>query len=62
LTRNDKSKQGSSGGPITKDNTSVEYYATIFTVMESPLQKGVIWTAQMDGLVQLTRDGGKKLD
>jgi hypothetical protein len=36
LTRNDKSRQGASGGPITKDNTSVEYYATIFTAMESP--------------------------
>jgi photosystem II stability/assembly factor-like uncharacterized protein len=59
LTRNDKAKQGSSGGPITKDNTSVEYYSTIFTVMESPLQKGVIWTGSDDGLVQLTRDGGK---
>ncbi len=59
LTRNDKSKQGSSGGPITKDNTSIEYYDTIFTMMESPLQKGVIWTGSDDGLVQLTRDGGK---
>jgi photosystem II stability/assembly factor-like uncharacterized protein len=58
LTRNDKSKQGSSGGPITKDNTSVEYYSTIFTVMESPLQKGVIWTGSDDGLVQVTRDAG----
>jgi photosystem II stability/assembly factor-like uncharacterized protein len=59
LTRNDKSKQGSSGGPITKDNTSIEYYDTIFTVMESPVQQGVIWTGSDDGLVQLTRDGGK---
>jgi Sortilin, neurotensin receptor 3, len=59
LTRNDKAKQGSSGGPITKDNTSVEYYSTIFTVMESPVQRGVIWTGSDDGLVQLTRDGGK---
>ncbi|MDQ1708201.1 MAG: hypothetical protein QOJ88_1412 [Pyrinomonadaceae bacterium] len=59
LTRNDKSKQGSSGGPITKDNTSVEYYSTIFTVMESPLQPGLIWTGSDDGLVQVTRDGGK---
>src|SRR2546427_282726 len=40
LTRNDKSKQGASGGPITKDNTSIEYYDTIFTVMESPVQAG----------------------
>ncbi|MBA2704501.1 MAG: glycosyl hydrolase [Blastocatellia bacterium] len=59
LTRNDKSKQASSGGPITKDNTSIEYYDTIFTVMESPVAKGVIWTGSDDGLVQLTRDGGK---
>jgi photosystem II stability/assembly factor-like uncharacterized protein len=59
LTRNDKSKQGSSGGPITKDNTSVEYYSTIFYVAESPVEPGVIWTGSDDGLVQLTRDGGK---
>jgi photosystem II stability/assembly factor-like uncharacterized protein len=59
LTRNDKSKQGPGGGPITKDNTSVEYYDTIFTVAESPLQKGVIWTGSDDGLVQVTRDNGK---
>ena len=59
LTRNDKSKQASSGGPITKDNTSIEYYDTIFTVMESPLQAGTIWVGTDDGLVQLSRDGGK---
>ncbi len=59
LTRNDKSKQASSGGPITKDNTSIEYYDTIFTVMESPVQAGTIWTGSDDGLVQITRDGGK---
>src|ERR1700730_9617556 len=59
LTRNDKSKQASSGGPITKDNTSIEYYDTIFTVMESPLQAGTIWTGSDDGLVNVSRDGGK---
>jgi len=59
LTRNDKSKQGSSGGPITKDNTSIEYYCTIFTVMESPVEKGTIWVGSDDGLVHITRDGGK---
>ncbi len=59
LTRNDKSKQGTSGGPITQDNTSVEYYSTIFTVAESPVQAGVIWSGSDDGLVQVTRDGGK---
>lgn len=59
LTRADSSKMGASGGPITKDNTSVEYYCTIFTLMESPLEKGLIWTGSDDGLVYLTRDGGK---
>lgn len=59
LTRNDKSRQGSSGGPITKDNTSVEYYGTIFTVAESSLEPGVLWTGSDDGLVHVSRDGGK---
>ena len=59
LTRNDKSKQGPTGGPITKDNTSVEYYNTIFTVSESPVQRGVIWAGSDDGLVHVTRDNGK---
>jgi len=58
LTRNDKSKQQSSGGPLTKDNTSVEYYDTVFTIDESPVEKGVIWVGTDDGLVQVTRDGG----
>ena len=59
LTRDDKSKQGTSGGPITQDNTSVEYYCTIFTVAESTLQKGVIWAGSDDGFVHITRDNGK---
>ncbi|HET6973357.1 MAG TPA: hypothetical protein VFH96_04995 [Pyrinomonadaceae bacterium] len=59
LTRNDKTKQASSGGPITKDNTSIEYYGTIFTVMESPVQAGTIWAGSDDGLVHVSRDGGK---
>ncbi len=59
LTRNDKSKLGPSGGPITKDNTGVEYYATIFTVAESALKAGTIWAGSDDGLVHLTVDGGK---
>ncbi len=58
LTRNDKSKQAASGGPITKDNTGVEVYDTIFSVVESPVQKDLIWAGTDDGLVQLTRDGG----
>jgi len=59
LTRNDKSKLGTSGGPITQDNTSIEYYCTIFTLIESPVTKGVIWVGSDDGLVHVTRDGGK---
>src|SRR5215469_16422032 len=59
LTRNDKSKQKPSGGNITLDITSVEYYDTVFTIAESPLQKGMLWAGTDDGLVQLTQDGGK---
>ncbi len=59
LTRNDKSKQLWSGGPITGDNTGVEIYCTIFAVAESSLQKDLIWAGTDDGLVHLTRDGGK---
>jgi photosystem II stability/assembly factor-like uncharacterized protein len=59
LTRNDKSKLGPSGGPITKDNTSVEYYCTIFAALESPLEKGVLWCGSDDGLLHVSRDDGK---
>jgi photosystem II stability/assembly factor-like uncharacterized protein len=59
LTRNDKSKQQDSGGPITKDQASIEFYDLIFTVAESPKQKGLIWVGTDDGLIQLTRDDGK---
>lgn len=59
LTRNDPSKLKSSGGPITQDNTSVEYYCTIFAVTESTHEEGVIWTGSDDGLIHITRDGGK---
>ncbi len=59
LTRHDTTKLGASGGPITKDNTSVEYYCTIFTAAESHFDKNVIWTGSDDGLIYLTKDGGK---
>ncbi len=62
LTRNDVSKMASSGGPITKDNTSVEYYCTIFAVAESPYEKDLIIAGSDDGLVHITKDGGKKWD
>jgi photosystem II stability/assembly factor-like uncharacterized protein len=58
LTRNDKSKQKWSGGPITGDNTGVEVYDTIFALAESPLEPGLLWVGSDDGLVHLTRDGG----
>jgi len=58
LTRNDPDKQVSSGGPITQDNTSVEYYCTIFSFAESRVQKGVLWCGSDDGLVHVSRDGG----
>ncbi|RMG75506.1 MAG: glycosyl hydrolase [Bacteroidetes bacterium] len=59
LTRNDSSKLGPSGGPITKDNTGVEYYCTIFAALESPLEPGLLWTGSDDGLIHLSRDGGE---
>ena len=59
LTRNDKSKLVSSGGPITQDNTGVEYYATIFAVDESPIQEGLMWIGSDDGMIHLTKDSGK---
>ena len=59
LTRNDKSKQESSGGPLTKDNTTVEFYDTVFTLVESPVQKDLLWAGTDDGLIHVTRDGGK---
>src|ERR1700687_1200691 len=59
LTRNDKSKQQPSGGPITVDDTGTEYYDTVFTIAPSPLAKGLIWVGTDDGLIQITRDEGK---
>lgn len=59
LTRNDKSKQQPSGGPLTNDITSVEYYDTIFALAESPKQPGTIWAGSDDGLINVTTDDGK---
>ena len=58
LTRNDRSKQQASGGPLTKDITSVEYYDTIFALSESPRAKGMLWAGTDDGRVNVTRDDG----
>ena len=58
LTRHDPSTMGDSGGPITRDETGVETYATIFTIAPSAKDAKLIWTGSDDGYVQLTRDGG----
>ena len=59
LTRNDPDKLVSSGGPITQDNTGVEYYCTIFAANESPLKEGLLWVGSDDGLIHVTNDGGQ---
>ena len=59
LSRNDSTKLVSSGGPITKDNTGVEYYATIFAAIESPYEKDLLWAGSDDGLLHISTDGGK---
>jgi photosystem II stability/assembly factor-like uncharacterized protein len=60
LSRNDPKTTGETGGPITKDQTGAEVYATIFTLSESPLEKGIIWTGSDDGLVHITKNNGGK--
>ena len=59
LTRNDPSKLGLSGGPITRDNTGAEIFCTIFALVESPHERDVLWAGTDDGLVQLSRDRGR---
>ncbi|NET34642.1 MAG: glycosyl hydrolase, partial [Cyanothece sp. SIO1E1] len=59
LTLNDTSLMQSSGGPITKDNTGVEYYCTIFAACESPYEKDLLWVGSDDGLVHVSKDGGE---
>lgn len=58
LTRNEKEKQGKGGGPYTNEAVGAENYGTLSYVLESPYEKGVIWTGSDDGLLHLTRDGG----
>ncbi len=62
LTVHDKSTLGRSGGPIHNDMTGTEWYATIYALAESPLQRGVLWAGSDDGLVHVTRDGGAHWD
>lgn len=58
LTRNDKSKQGKPGVPYTNEAVGAENYGTLSYVLESPHEKGVIYTGSDDGYVYITRDGG----
>ena len=59
LSRRDRSKLGASGGPLTKDTSGAEVYATVCTLAESPLVPGLLWAGTDDGLVHVTRDGGE---
>jgi photosystem II stability/assembly factor-like uncharacterized protein len=59
LTRHDPATMGPSGGPITLDQTGVETYATVFTIAPSPHDGQTIWAGSDDGLIHVTRDGGK---
>lgn len=58
LSTNDQSKMGPSGG-LTRDNLGVEYGCIVFAIAESPLEEGCIWAGTNDGLIHITRDGGK---
>jgi photosystem II stability/assembly factor-like uncharacterized protein len=58
LTRNEKEKQGKGGGPYTNEAVGAENYGTLSYVIESPQEKGVIWTGSDDGYVQVTRNNG----
>lgn len=59
LSRDDESKQGPAGGPITKDNVGTEVYGTIYAFDESPARPGILWAGTDDGLVHLSRDRGE---
>ncbi|HEX6522907.1 MAG TPA: hypothetical protein VF070_23335 [Streptosporangiaceae bacterium] len=58
LSRDDPATLGNSGGPINLDQTSVEYYADVFALAPSSLDRNVIWAGSDDGLVHVTRDMG----
>ena len=59
LTRAAEDKLGPSGGPITLDTSGAEHYCTLYTFEESPHEPGVLWAGSDDGLVHLSRDGGR---
>ena len=59
LTRADPETLGPTGGPISKDMTGAEAYATVFAIAESPVEQGTLWTGSDDGLIWLSRDAGE---
>lgn len=59
LTRNDRTKQGLGGAPLTNEGAGGEVYGTIYALSESPVERGVLWVGTDDGLVQVSRDGGQ---
>jgi photosystem II stability/assembly factor-like uncharacterized protein len=59
LTRNDKSKQEISGGPVNHDISGAETYGTVMSITLAPTDSNVIWVGTDDGYVQVTRDAGK---
>ena len=59
LSKNDPARQGDAGGPVLKENTVAEYYGNVYSLAESPVQRGVIWAGTDDGNLQVTRDDGK---
>ncbi len=62
LTRGDPETLRASGGPITLDNVSTEYYGTVFAFAESKVQAGVLWAGSDDGLIHVSKDGGETWD
>ena len=59
LTKNNKGNLGPGGGPITNEGAGGEVYHTIYYIAESPHNKEVIYTGADDGLIHITKDGGK---
>src|SRR5580658_1394289 len=59
LTAHPPGTQEASGGPITRDATGEEVYSTLYTIRESPVQKGIIWTGSNDGLISVSRNDGE---
>jgi hypothetical protein len=59
LTRHDPKTMGPSGGPITRDMNGPEVYAVIFALGPSKRTTNVIWTGSDDGIISVTKDGGR---